>query len=169
MTYIAKDAMQNHLELMDTGLVVVLRFFSVLTRNYYVIILEFWILCTHSITLLYYLVNHAKLKFVSIIPYRETSINDRPTLAINTTSIRGAHGGKDTCPRCGGIENEDKESEQFHVADSNINILVNDIILSYKSSKNNQLKKSFTEFHCIICFRYSFSCGKDAIKRKRLP
>ena len=33
--------------------------------------------------------------------FRETAINDRPTLAVNTTSIRG-DGGKDTCPRCGG-------------------------------------------------------------------
>jgi len=35
----------------------------------------------------------------------ETAINDRPTLAINTASIRG-DGGKDTCPRC--------EGEVFH-------------------------------------------------------
>lgn len=32
----------------------------------------------------------------------ESSANDRPSLSVNTTSIRGDAGGKDTCPRCGG-------------------------------------------------------------------
>ena len=35
--------------------------------------------------------------------YRESLVNDRPTLAINTSSIQGNPAEKDTCPRCGGM------------------------------------------------------------------
>ena len=33
----------------------------------------------------------------------ETLINDRPTVAINVSTIQGNPEDKETCPRCGGI------------------------------------------------------------------
>jgi len=48
----------------------------------------------------------------------DDSINDRPTLDLNTTSIRGDPANKDTCPRCGGIvfhaERMLSKSNSFH-------------------------------------------------------
>ena len=86
------------------------------------------------------------------LKFRETAINDRPTLAINTASIRG-DGGKDTCPRCEGkhlrkiIMNEKFKLQFFHFSK----------LIAHLSIK-------FISIIVSLFIRWSFPRRKDVVK-----